>query len=60
MRIACLSSAFAALAVLMPPAFAEYLEPDWSTLVIEGDPDWITGVREGAYIGMCVACDGTR
>lgn len=62
MRTACLSSALVALTVVMPlPAAAEYLAPDWSTLVIEGvsAPDWIAGVREEAYTGMCVACDGT-
>lgn len=43
------------------PAMAEFLDPDWSTLTIEGvsEPDWVAGVREGDYIGMCTSCDET-
>ena len=52
----------AALAASMSvPTFAEFLSPDWSGLSIEGvsEPDWIAGVRDGDYIGMCVACAET-
>jgi len=55
-------TAFAALTVLTPlPAFAEYLAPDWSDFYVPSvsAPNWIAGARDGAYIGMCVACDGT-
>lgn len=46
---------------LVQPAVAEFLSPDWSNLSVKGigEPDWITGIRDGAYIGMCGACDGT-
>jgi len=56
------ATCLAAIPLLAPlPAAAEYLNPDWSALTIEGvaSPDWIAGEREGAYIGMCTACDGT-
>ena len=51
----------AAVLALTVPAMAEFLSPDWSKLSIEGldEPDWILGVQDGAYIGMCVTCDGT-
>ena len=56
------AAAFTALVILTPlPAVAEYLAPDWSSLSIKdvSEPDWIAGVRDGAYIGMCTTCDGT-
>ncbi|KQT44887.1 hypothetical protein ASG47_15795 [Devosia sp. Leaf420] len=56
--LACL----AALPVLLAPvaAHAEFLNPTFETLAIDGiaPPDWIAGVREGAYIGMCGSCEG--
>ncbi|KKB79847.1 hypothetical protein VW35_04975 [Devosia soli] len=56
--LACL----AFLPVLLAPmsARAEFLSPTFETLAIEGIamPDWISGVREGAYIGMCGGCEG--
>ncbi|WP_375452369.1 hypothetical protein [uncultured Devosia sp.] len=60
-RMTQLAAAFAALAALAPlPAAAEFLAPDWSSLRIKGvaAPDWIAGVREGSYIGLCTSCDG--
>lgn len=58
-RLAALAIAAMTLAPL--PAAAEFLSPDWSTLKIEGvgEPDWIAGVRDGEYIGMCTGCDET-
>ena len=51
----------AALAFLPVAAHAEFLKPDLNRLSIESvtAPDWIAGVRDGAYIGMCTTCDGT-
>lgn len=51
----------ALLAAAPLPAMAEYLSPDWEGFSIEGvaAPDWIAGVRDGDYIGMCTACEGT-
>ncbi len=51
----------AALALSPFAAQAEFLNPDLGTLKIESvaEPDWIAGVRDGAYIGMCTTCDGT-
>ena len=57
-----LASAFAALAILAPlPAAAEFLDPDWSDLSIDGiaAPDWLSGVNEGDFVGMCTTCEGT-
>ncbi|WEK05115.1 MAG: hypothetical protein P0Y65_02350 [Candidatus Devosia phytovorans] len=57
-----LAGAFAVLALFAPlPAFAEFLDPDWSDLTIEGvaAPDWLAGVNDGDYIGMCSGCDET-
>lgn len=58
-RIAALSLA-ALLAFAPLPASAEFLAPDLNTLAIDGvaPPDWIAGVRDGAFIGMCGSCDG--
>jgi hypothetical protein len=61
-KTAALAFAASALFVLAPlPAFAEFLDPDWSTLSIDGvaPPDWIAGPRESNYIALCTACDGT-
>lgn len=62
-RLSCrlLASLAAVLAFTPLPAFAEFLAPDWSELVIEGvaPPDWSAGVNDGDYVGMCVACDGS-
>lgn len=54
-----LSALFITLGLLINPAAAEFLAPDWSKLSIEGisEPDWITGIRDGAFIGMCGACE---
>jgi hypothetical protein len=52
----------AATLALMPlAAHAEFLNPDLNQLTIESvaAPDWIAGVRDGAYVGMCTTCDGT-
>ena len=51
----------AAFALLPFAAHAEFLGPDLNQLKIESvsEPDWIAGVRDGAYIGMCTTCDGT-
>lgn len=51
----------AALALLPLAAQAEFLNPDLNALKIEAvtEPDWIAGVRDGDYIGMCTTCDGT-
>jgi len=57
-----LTGALLALTLLAPlPALAEYLDPDWSDLTIDGvaAPDWISGVREGDFIGMCTSCEGS-
>jgi hypothetical protein len=54
--------ALAALMVLASaPAQAEFLNPDWSGLSIEGveRPGWIAGPGDGNYVAMCTACDGT-
>lgn len=60
-HIAAFATALCLLTGLHLPAAAEYLSPDWSGLTIDGvaAPDWIAGVRDGDYIGMCTACDGT-
>jgi len=57
----CIGALAAAVILAVMPARAEFLNPDWSTLTIEGvaAPDWFAGVREGNYIGMCTACGGT-
>ena len=51
----------AAFALLPLAAHAEFLGPDLNQLKIESvsEPDWIAGVREGDYVGMCATCDGT-
>lgn len=51
----------AAVVTLTIPAMAEFLSPDWSELSIVGvsESDWIAGVRDGDYVGMCLTCDGT-
>ena len=51
----------AAFAMLPLTASAEFLNPDLNQLTIEsvGAPNWIAGVRDGTYIGMCTGCDGT-
>ena len=56
-----LMATFAVALALTLPATAEFLSPNWSGLNIKGvdEPDWIVGVQHGAYIGMCVTCDGT-
>lgn len=54
--------ALAALALLAPlPAQAEYLDPDWTDFTVDGieEPDWLAGMRNGDYIGMCNTCDST-
>lgn len=53
--------ALLALAVSSPAARAEFLNPDFSSLAIESvaPPDWVAGPRDGSYIGMCVACEGS-
>ena len=52
----------AALATLLLPAsaHAEYLAPTFENLSIEGvaAPDWISGPRDGGFIGMCANCPG--
>jgi hypothetical protein len=54
--LACLASALAFAPIA---AKAEFLNPDLGKLVIEGvkDPDWVSGVRDGAFIGMCMSCE---
>lgn len=49
------------VALLPIAAQAEFLNPDLGTLQIESvtEPDWIAGMRDGAYIGMCTGCEGT-
>ncbi|SFV30938.1 hypothetical protein SAMN05216456_1180 [Devosia crocina] len=50
----------AALLFIPAAAQAEYLEPTFEDLTIEGvaAPDWITGIRDGGFIGMCAECPG--
>lgn len=53
-------AACAATALLLTlPAHAGFLDPDWSGLTIDGvaAPDWISGVNDGDFIGMCSGCD---
>ena len=51
----------AAFAVLPAAAEAEFLNPDLNHLTIDSvsAPNWIAGVRDGAYVGMCTSCEGT-
>lgn len=55
--LACLASALTFAPI---GARAEFLNPDLSGLVIDGvkEPEWIAGVRDGAFIGMCAGCGG--
>jgi hypothetical protein len=62
LRITPIAAVFVLASVLTPAvAYAEFLAPDWATLSINGvqQPDWVAGVREDAYIGMCLTCDGS-
>jgi hypothetical protein len=56
--LACLAST---LGLAPLAAQAEFLNPDLNGLVIDGisEPQWIAGVRDGAYIGMCTGCEST-
>lgn len=57
--LACLALS---LVVAMTPvaAKAEFLAPTFETLSIESvtEPDWVAGIRDGGYIGMCSDCPG--
>lgn len=55
-----LISPLAAVLLMATSAHAEYLAPTFEDLVIEdvSAPDWITGLRDGGFIGMCSTCPG--
>jgi hypothetical protein len=60
MRHLLLAVAAATASYLPASVQAEFLAPDFATLTIEtiAAPDWLAGPRDGAYIAMCVTCDG--
>lgn len=59
--LACLASATVFGLALAPlTAQAEFLSPTFEAFAIDGvaAPEWISGARDGGFIGMCGECPG--